>query len=89
MSDIQFIEGVRFYKPNDNAPDFVITNGVINKAELLAFLQTQPDEFRFNVKMSKGGNFYGAIDTFEPTQTNTPQEKKQEAGAMSEDGLPF
>jgi hypothetical protein len=97
MSDTQFINGIRFYKPNEAAPDFVIANGSINKAELLTFLETQPDELRFNVKMSKGGNFYGAIDTFIPTKADPSvggdqPHYAQHVDAMStekDNGLPF
>jgi|SaaInlStandDraft_2_1057019.scaffolds.fasta_scaffold261313_2 hypothetical protein len=88
MSDTQFINGIRFYKPNEAAPDFVIANGSINKAELLTFLETQPDELRFNVKMSKGGNFYGAIDTFTPTN-KTQDIGPVAAAAPTDDALPF
>ena len=86
MSDITFVNGIRFYKPHEKAPDFVISNGEINKAELIEFLESQPDKLRFNVKESKNGNFYAAIDTYKPKdQTDGAPEEE----APKEDDLPF
>ena len=79
MSDITFVNGINFYKPHEKAPDFVISNGQINKAELIEFLESQPDKFRFVVKESKNGKYYAAVDDYKPKEEEAPKE----------DDLPF
>ena len=79
MSDITFVNGINFYKPHEKAPDFVKANGQINKAELIEFLESQPDKFRFALKESKNGKYYAAVDDYKPKEDEAPKE----------DGLPF
>lgn len=70
MSDIEFIEGLSFKAPNDGAPDFVLAKGWIKNAELIAFLQARiakgEDSTSFDLKKSKGGKPYAALDNWKP-----------------------
>jgi hypothetical protein len=73
----QFVNGIRAFKPNDNAPEFVIANLEINKNELLAFLNGQPDKIKVDMKRSQKGGFYLEVNTWQPKQD--PQQQKREA----------
>ena len=83
MSEITFVNGINFYKPHEKAPDFIKANGQINKADLIEFLESQPDKFRFVVKESKNGKFYAAIDDYKPKEEVAPEP------IGDDDGLPF
>jgi hypothetical protein len=72
----QFVNGIRAFKPNDNAPEFVIANLEINKSELLAFLNGQPDKIKVDLKRSQKGGFYLEVNTWQPKQD---QQQKREA----------
>ena len=91
MSDIKFIDGLGIFKPNDNAPDFVIANGSIKVEELKAWLaqQTEPT-VRIDIKVSKGGKYYASVNDFVPKEK--PQEYRAEGiapnGGFSEPPAP-
>ena len=93
MADIQFIDGLGIFKPNDNAPDFVIANGTIKVEELKAWLakQTEPT-VRIDVKVSKAGKYYCSVNDFKPSGQQAPQELPPLPSAPPEDysdDLPF
>lgn len=58
MGDKKFVDGLRVYRPRDNAPEFVKANLVINRAELEAWLRNQGDEIRIDLKESREGKLY-------------------------------
>lgn len=60
----EFVGGIRVFTPNEKTPDFIKFSGIINKAELLEWIRTQPSEIKFNVKESKKGGFYMAVDNW-------------------------
>jgi len=69
MSEIEFINGLIFKAPNEKAPDFVKAKGSIKVSELMAWLDGRETEWvNFDVKVSKAGKWYAAIDTWEPTK---------------------
>lgn len=72
MADSKFIDGIRVYKPKDNAPSFVISNGVINRDELLNWLNQQEAQIRFDIKLSQKGGYYVAVNDFKP-QAKAPE----------------
>lgn len=90
-----FIDGLRVFKPSDKAPDFIILNGEIDMKELREFALNHHDEgkVRFQVKESKGGKYYAALDTFKPQQQ--AQQQPQQSSAPSpntedfDDDIPF
>ncbi len=63
---MDFVEGIKFYKPSSGAPDFIISNATINRDEMIEFLKKQPTEFRITVKNSKKDTHYAVIDTYSP-----------------------
>ncbi len=67
MSDVKFIGGLSFKAKNANAPDYVICKGSIKREDLIAWLQSEQGEWiNFDVKESKGGKIYAAVDTWKP-----------------------
>lgn len=66
MSDIVFLDGLIVKKP-EGAPDFVIAKLSIKREELITFLQNQEgDWLNADIKESKAGKFYAALDTWKP-----------------------
>ena len=94
MSDTQFIEGLHFKAPHPNAPDFVKARGGMRREDLIEWLQQQQGEWvNFDVKESKGGKWYAAVNDYKrddrapskPVNT-APQ---QDQGAFEDDDIPF
>ena len=63
-----FVDGM-MVKRRDNAPDFVVCNLSFKVEEIKAFLdQHQRDGWvNADIKVSKGGNLYAALDTWRPS----------------------
>lgn len=80
MSEANFPDGLRAFKPNDNAPDFIKADLEIEKAKLIAWLSGQPDKVRLQIKLSKKGTYYA--------QVNDYQKANQPTGNVESD-LPF
>lgn len=87
MPDIEFVNGLRVYAPREGAPDYIIANLVIEREELAAWLRTHPEKVRIDIKRSKTGKLYAAVNNWQPksaapetgnqtlpkTGTNTPK----------------
>lgn len=66
-NDTQFIDGLIFKAPNDRAPDYVKAKLSIQREKLIAWLQQQTgDWINADVKVSQGGKWYAAVDTWKP-----------------------
>ncbi len=66
MEDKIWVDGLRVYKPDERAADFVKANIVINKAEMLAWLATQSgDKIKVQMKESRAGNYYAEVNTYQ------------------------
>ena len=108
MSDIDFIDGLIIKAPvkKDGCPlpHFIKAKGSIKIAELIGYLQTvQTEWLNFDVKESKKGNWYCAVDDWTPTKDEeyakgtaaareamSPSAKKaEEEGSWEEDSIPF
>jgi len=69
MSDVKFIGGLTFKAKHPNAPEYVICKGSIKREDLIAWLSSeQGDWINFDVKESKGGKLYAAVDDWKPNQ---------------------
>lgn len=68
MSDEkEFVNGLIFKAPNENAPDYVKAKLSIRRAELIAWLNTKDGEWiNADVKVSQGGKWYAAVDNWKP-----------------------
>ncbi len=96
MSDIEFISGLSFKAPNDNAPDYVKAKGSIRRADLIAWLGTKDGEWgNFDVKVSQNGKWYAAVDNWKPSGQDKPKAKTGGGGSSPApldddgDGIPF
>jgi hypothetical protein len=102
MSDIQYINGLIVKAPNERAPEYVKAKLSIKRAELIEWLQGQSgDWINADVKVSQGGKWYCAVDTWKPNsgQSDRPaqrQESKREpsygdraTGGFEDDAIPF
>lgn len=76
MADKQFVNGIRVYKPRDNAPDFVIADLVVNIEELKTFLHNMGSEFRAVIKSGNKG-YYMEVNTYKQGQQNTQSPAQQ------------
>jgi hypothetical protein len=68
---IVFAKGVNFYKPRENAPEWVKGSIVINIEQLLAFAEEQDikNTLRFDLRKSKDkGTLYLTLNTFNPVK---------------------
>ena len=94
MSDDMFIKGLNFKAPRANAPSFVKVTGSIKRADLIATLTARDDEWiNFDVKESKGGKWYAAINGWKP-EGGKPAPQRQvrpqhQDGAQLDDDIPF
>lgn len=97
MSDIEFVDGL-IVKRRENAPDFVVCNLSIKRDEFIAWLQARSGEWvNLDVKKSKAGKLYAAVDNFKPNQRqDAPARPKGDgaakpavAGAPISDDIPF
>ena len=67
MSDNQYINGLIVKAPNERAPDYVKAKLSIKRVDLIAWLQGQTgDWINADVKVSQGGKWYCAVDTWKP-----------------------
>jgi hypothetical protein len=93
MSDIEFISGLSFKAPNDNAPEYVKAKGSIKVADLKAWLDTKDGEWvNFDLKVSNGGKWYAAVDNWKPSgERQAPKAKQAPAGdaPFPDDDIPF
>ena len=97
-NDIEFINGLNFKAPNENAPEYVKAKGSIKRAELIAWLQTKDGEWvNFDVKVSQGGKYYAAVDNWKPNgngspRNNAPQPARSAPAPVDDfdsDAIPF
>jgi hypothetical protein len=85
--DKEFINGLNFKPPREQAPEFVKGTGSINKNRLIEFLQSKQDEWvNFNVMVGRSGNWYAEVDNWKPdtTKAAAPQPAKE-----GDDDLPW
>ena len=77
-TEIQFARGIFFNAPHPKAPNYILGNISIKSNDLIEFLHTQiPDDkgyIRMVVKVSKGGNTYIAMDTYESKRATVKEE---------------
>jgi hypothetical protein len=78
MADIQFAEGLYFNEPHANAPDFIKGKLSVQKEKFMAWLDATDTNdkgyINLDIKMSRDGKPYIAVDTWVPNQ---PQDQQQ------------
>ena len=95
-NEVQFIPGLIAKAPGDKAPEYVKCKLSIKRAELLAWLESQTDEWiNGEVKVSRNGKMYVQRDTWKPNQgerqepRKPAQSKAPPADDFEDDSLPF
>ncbi len=62
MADIEWMDGLRIFPPNDKAPDFVKGDIVINPEQAIAWLKKQDGTVRLELKTKKSdGSLYATV----------------------------
>jgi len=96
MAEVIFPEGIRYYAPNEKAPDFIKGNIVLYRDDLIKWLQTQEEQVRLDVKESKGGKIYLSVNTYKKGQHDDVKAIREQAQAIhvaeediSPDEIPF
>lgn len=80
MTDKEFVNGMIFKLPRDNAPEYVKGSLSIKVAELTGWLSAKQEEWvNIDLKVSKGGKAYAEVNTWKP------EAKADNAN----DGVPF
>ena len=80
MNKPAFIDGLFAKKPHDNAPDFVKAKLSIKREDMIKWLNEQQDEWiNLDVKESKEGKWYCAIDDWKPKKEWEGREEAQAA----------
>lgn len=84
----KFVQGMRFFKAREGAPEFVKGNIVIEKKEFVEFLNTcMTDTVRIDLLKSKEkGTLYLTLNTFNP-MTKPKVEQKSDAVDYPNDDL--
>jgi len=86
MSDIVFADGFYFNKPHEKAPDFVLGKLHIKVDSAIRFLQNlQGSEVNLDIKESKAGKIYIAVDDWKPDN----KEHEPPTHPEDESSLPF
>ena len=90
MAETIYLEGIRVFPPNDNAPDFVKGAGVVSINKLVKFLKDHPEymsdykgepQVKFQILEGKKG-LYFTVDTYKKNSKETPPD-------VNNDDLPF
>lgn len=70
MSDLEFMNGFFVEKPRQGRPDFIKAIVDVNLDNAIAFLEKKKldgeQKIQFEVRESKNGKFYAAIDHWKP-----------------------
>lgn len=81
MSDIEFIDGLNAKAPNQGAPEYVKAKLSIKREALIAFLQQRDGEWiNAEIKESKGGKWYVAVDAWKPNSEKSGQSDRPARG---------
>ncbi len=93
MSDIKFVDGLIVKAPHEKAPDFVKAAISIKRSELISWLSTQTDDWiNLDVKESKAGKWYAAVNDFKPSKQDVTAQQSQPQSAPANDfdqDIPF
>lgn len=94
MADIEFVNGLSVKAPREGAPDFVKASISIKTADLMAWLQGKyeagNDWVNLDVKASKGGKWYAAVNTYKPKESGAkPDSAQRQSAADMDSDIPF
>ena len=70
MNEVKFIDGIRVSKPHENAPGFVKAGLSFHIPRLIEWANQQTEEWvNSDLKESKQGKLYLAVNDYQPKQT--------------------
>lgn len=76
-TDIEFVDGLIVKAPRQGAPEYVLANLSIKRAELIAWLQSRGDEWiNVECKVAKSGKAYAAVDNWKPSSERQDDKPK-------------
>ena len=91
-----FVDGLNVFTPNENAPDWIKADMVINPTQLVKWLRENDQylkegkrglELRLQIKQSAQGKLYASVDTYQP---KLKEEVTSKQPVVEEEGdLPF
>lgn len=88
MNDKIFVNGM-VVKRNDNAPEYVLANLSIKRADLIDFLRQQDSDWlNVALKRAKSGKCYAELDTWKPSE-KLADVARGPAPAAPDDEIPF
>ena len=74
----EFINGLIFKRPSENAPDFVKGKLSIKRLDLIEWLNTKQDEWiNIDLLESKKGTYYSKVNTYKKEAQGTPSNEPQ------------
>ena len=87
---IEFVDGLYFKPPVENAPKWAHGSISIKRAVLENWLRGKDDEWiNVDVKTSRAGKVYCAVSTFVPKKQETPPQREPGCDDEDPDGPPF
>lgn len=91
---VKFVEGLRAFKPNEKAPDFIKASIVIDRNKLMTWLNQQKEEIKVDLKESKKGVYYFSVDEYVSKTNDSWKDEKfmKDAASTPEEvtnDLPF
>jgi len=90
MSDNKFVDGLMVKAPHDKAPDFVKGSISIKRKDLGNWLRQQEgDWINLDIKESKGGKWYAAVNDWKPEQQAAPAAPNSDDGFSDSSDIPF
>jgi len=90
MADQKFIQGLYVDAPRDGAPDFVKGSITFKRKELGNWLREQTDDWiNIDVKESKEGKWYAALNDFKPDSSKKKASSPPPADDYDDSDPPF
>lgn len=96
-----YIEGLRTFKPRENAPDFVVADGILEIDTLNEFIKKNNNllteyngkkQLRFQILRSRDGGAYFVVNNYKKEEVNAAPKRHVpaiEAEDKDPDDLPF
>jgi len=76
-NEVEFIDGLIVKAPNEKAPEYVKAKLSIKREDLIEWLESREEEWiNADVKVSQGGKWYCAVDTWKPNQGERQESRK-------------
>jgi hypothetical protein len=84
-NEVEFVNGLIAKAPHERAPEYVKAKLSIKREELIEWLESREGEWiNADVKVSQGGKWYVAVDTWKPEQKDQRTARpRQSAPAQS------